>query len=197
MDSQTLVSIVYTVILYGSLVYIAIPIVFFLLWTFFDFWKKHIELFYAVTLLLFAATVAGFYYTQHLWIYWYYAFPPVLQMLGLLFILFTYSIGKLAQVSITVQGRYFYALLKGEKTHLKTDGLYKYVRHPIYAMVPFGILGALFYTGQLIFIPILFFNLAARGWYAEQEEKQLKKFWLSHYEAYEKKTPNRFYPKFF
>lgn len=197
MSTGLLVAIVYFVILFGSLACASIPVIFFFLWTFFDFWKKHIVLFYVFIVLLCGGTIAAFYFTEHLWIYWHYGFPNWLQIIGLLIIVFGYLAVKLAQSAITIPVRFFYPLLKGKPIHLKTDGLYKYVRHPMYAVYPWTVLGAFFYTGQLILIPVFLFTMMARTWHAEKEETHLKKVVIGDYAKYMKHTPNRFYPKLF
>ena len=194
MSAGLLVALVYDIILYGALAATALPIAFFLLWIFFDFWKKYILLFYVTVVVLFAGTVAAFYFTNHYWIYWYYPFPWWVQIIGLLFMIFSYLIVKLAQTSITTLVRFFYPLLKGQPIHLHVRGFYKYVRHPMYAVFPWAILGAFLYTGQLILLPVFLFNLLARNWYAAKEESHLKKVVIGDYEKYMKQTPNRFYP---
>ncbi len=197
MTAELLVTIVYDMILYGTLAVIVLPVLFFLLWTFFDFWKKHIGLFYFMAAVLFAGTIAAFYFSQHYWIYWYYSFPSWIQIIGLLLLVFSSLFVILAEASITARVRFFYPLLKGERIHLKTTGVYKFIRHPMYAVFPWFIFGALLYTGQLILFPVFLINLLARNWYAAKEEVHLKKVVIGDYEKYMKQTPNRFYPNFF
>lgn len=190
-------AIFYNFILYGTLMVAVLPLAYFFLWIFFIFWQKHIRIFYFGACVLFCGTLLVFYFTRNYWMNWYYEFPVGVQIVGLLFIVFSYVILKLAQSSITTRVRFFYPLLKGERFHLKTTGIYKYLRHPIYAIFPLAFLGALLYTGQLIIFPIFLFNLLARTWYARREEKHLKKIVIGDYDKYMTQTPNRFYPKFF
>lgn len=197
MSSELLVTIVYNFFLYVGLGLVGLPVAFFLLWTFFDFWKKHMVLFYVMFALVFAAAVACFYFTKHFWIYWYYPFSSWLQIIGLLMIVFAFVAIKLSEMTITFPVRMFYSLLKGKQIRLKTDGLYKYLRHPIYAVFPWIVFGALLYTGQLILFPVFLLNLFARNWYAPKEEIYLKKVVIGDYDKYMRQTPNRFYPSFY
>lgn len=195
MDSKLLVEIFYDVVLYGTLSMAVIPVLFFLQWTFFRFWQKHYLLFYFLFFGLLAGTAAAFYLSQQYWIYWYYPFQAPVQLTGLALLVASYVIIKVAELSITKKVRFFYPLLKSEKFHLKTTGIYKYLRHPIYAVLPWMILGAMFYTGQLVLLPVICFNLIGRNWYVPREEEHLKKLVIGDYEAYKKHTPYRFYPK--
>lgn len=104
---------------------------------------------------------------------------------------------KISEMGIGRMVRMFYPLLKGKKYHLKTTGIYSFVRHPIYTAFPLIILGALLYTGQLILLIPLIFNLLTRTWYATKEESYTQQVVIGDYEAYKKRTPNRFYPKLF
>jgi protein-S-isoprenylcysteine O-methyltransferase Ste14 len=197
MTTDLIVTIVYDLILYGALSSVALPVMFFLLWSFFDFWKKHIVTYYCFALVLVFGSAAIFYFTRDLWILWYYAFPAWVQIIGLILIVFSYLIVKLSEVSISLPVRLFYPLLKSKHFHLRTDGLYKFVRHPIYAVLPWVSFGAMLYTGQLILLPVFLFNLLARCWYASKEEQHLQKTVVGDYAKYKLQTPNRFYPKLF
>lgn len=197
MSTELLVTIVYFLIFLGGLSVTAVPFMFFFLWTFFAFWKKHIVWFYILCITLWAAIIAAFYFTEHLWVYWYYAFPQWVQIVGLILVVFSSIVLKLAEATITVQVRFFYPLLKEKPIRLKTTGIYKHLRHPMYAIFPLIVLGALFYTGQLILIPVFFLVLITRTWCADQEESHLKKVVKGDYKKYMKQTPNRFYPKLF
>jgi protein-S-isoprenylcysteine O-methyltransferase Ste14 len=194
MDPKLLAGIFYYLVLYGTLATAIIPVFFFLQWNFFSFWQKHVLLFYAFFSGLPVVSAAAFYFTQKYWIFWYYAFPGWVQLIGLFLVVASFVVIKLAELSITKKVRFFYPLLKSEKFHLKITGLYKYVRHPIYAVFPWIILGAIFYTGQLVLLPVMIFNLIGRNWYAPCEEEHLKKLAIGDYENYKKHTPFRFYP---
>ncbi len=194
MDLGLLVNIFYYTALYGSLSMAIVPVLFFLQWTFFRFWQKHIFVFYILFFGLFVATAAAFYYTQQYWIYWYYQFPVPVQLVGLLIVVASYIVIKLAEYAITKKVRFFYPLLKNQKFNLYTTGIYKYVRHPIYAVFPWMILGAMLYTGQLILLPVMIFNMLGRNLYVPQEERCLQKLAIGDYEEYKKHTPFRFYP---
>jgi protein-S-isoprenylcysteine O-methyltransferase Ste14 len=197
MDSQLLVTIVYNIILYGALLCAGLPIMFFSLWSGFSFWKKHVFFYYFHLVFLFLAVAAGFYFSQHLWIYWYYSFPSWVQIIGLLLIVVAFLIIKLAELTITFKVRFFYPLLKDKSFHLKMNGIYKVVRHPMYAIFPWFVFGSFLYTGQLIIFPVFIFVLLTRSWFAKKEESYLQKIMPGDYEKYMKQTPNRFYPKFF
>lgn len=196
MNGELITTIVFYIILYTSLACFAIPILFFLLWTFTGFFKKHIALFYVVAVVLFTAFPALFYFTQKFWILWFYPFPAWIQIAGLFLWFLAIIIVKVSEMNIGRLVRMFYPLLKGEKFHLKTTGIYKYLRHPIYAAFVLMVLGAVFYTGQLVLLLPLVFNLLTRTWYASKEEAYTKHIIIGDYDAYKKKTPNRFYPKF-
>jgi len=197
MNGELLVTIVYYFILYCSLSMLAVPVMFFMLWTFTGFFKKHIPLFYVMIVVLFGGAMAGFYFTTHSWIYLYYPFPAWVQIIGLLLFVMGFVVIKIAELTISRIVRAFYPMLKGEKFHLKTTGIYKYLRHPIYAVIPWIVLGSLLYTGQLILLIPLILNLLTRTWFAKKEEAYTKDKVIGDYDAYMKKTPNRFYPKFF
>jgi protein-S-isoprenylcysteine O-methyltransferase Ste14 len=119
------------------------------------------------------------------------------QIFGLLLIVFTSLVVILAESEITIKVRFFYPLLKASPFKLHSKGIYKYVRHPMYAVFPLFILGSLLYTGQLVILPVIIFNLMTRSWYAKHEEEHLKKIVIGDYAHYMKQTPNRFYPKLF
>lgn len=197
MDGELLVNILYTVILYVALGTIVIPVQFLLLWKFLGFWKKHVALFYVMLVFLYTLVLAAFYLFNRLWIYWFFPFPIQLQIFGLLIFLLGGFVVRLAQSTITLPVRLFYPLLKGEKIHLRTDGFYRYLRHPMYAVFPWMILGVLFYTGQLILLPIVLLLFVTRKWYAVQEENYLLHHVVGDYKKYMKETPNRFYPTIF
>jgi protein-S-isoprenylcysteine O-methyltransferase Ste14 len=197
MNTELITSLVFYVILYTSLVCAVLPLMFFLLWSFTGFFKKHIVVFYLLTAGLFVGATVLFYLTQKFWILWYYPFPAWAQIAGLLIWLVGIAVIKISEMSIGRMVRMFYPLLKGEKYHLKTTGIYGLVRHPIYTAFPLIILGALLYTGQLILLVPLIFNLLTRTWYASKEESYTQQVVIGDYEAYKKKTPNRFYPKLF
>lgn len=197
MNGELFVQILYVAILYTTLGMVVIPVFFFFLWTFFDFWKKHIGWFYVLLVGLYVGAIAAFYFTQQYWTFWYYAFPAWSQIVGLVIYLFAGLSIKVAQNSITIPVRFFYPLLKGEKFHLRTDGIYKHLRHPMYALFPWAVFGVLLYTGQLILAPVFLFLLVARSWWAKKEEAHLKKTVIGDYDKYMKQTPNRFYPKLF
>ena len=91
--------------------------------------------------------------------------------------------------------RFFVHVLNEKRFKLSTGGIFKYVRHPIYALIPVMILGAFLYTGEYIIICPLVFNLMTRWWYARKEEAYVSQFADGDYAAYVKQTPNRFYPK--
>ncbi len=197
MSGELLAAIVFDLILYGTLACAAIPLLFFLLWTFFNFWKKYYLLFYFTGIVLLAAIPTAFYFTQHYWIYLYYPFPAWVQIIGLILIIFSYLVVKLAQASISVPVRFFFPVLKNHPIQLKTKGVYRYVRHPIYAVFPLIVIGGLLYTGELVLFPVFFLVLVTRKWYAVREEAYLKQNLHGDYEKYMKQTPNRFYPKIF
>lgn len=196
MSGELLVTIVYYLILCSAFACASIPVVFFFLWSFFDFWKKHVITFYVMMTALVAGAFAVVYFTQHFWIYWYYPFPWWAQIFGLLLVIFGYLVIRLSQAAITMPVRLFYPLLKGKAIHLKTTGLYRFVRHPIYAVYPWIIFGSFLYSGQFILIPCFFFALFTRTWFVEKEEIQLRKVIVGDYDKYMKQTPHRFYPYF-
>lgn len=198
MNSELIASGFFYFILYTSFVLAAIPFIFFFFWRFLSFWQKHHPAFFYLMFLGFCVGIpVAFALTQHFWFTtWYYPFPKWLQIVGLIIIFVAYCIIKLAEYKITVAVRLFWPVLKNQKFHLKTDGLYKYVRHPIYAIFPLVLVGGLFYTGELVILPVLLLNLLARNWYARKEERYVETHAIGDYEKYKKQTPYRFYPKF-
>jgi protein-S-isoprenylcysteine O-methyltransferase Ste14 len=197
MTGEQFVSGFYTIVLYGTLGVVSIPVIFFFLWAFFSFWRKHVVLFYVFLFTAYLGSIAGFYFTQKYWIYLYYPFPSWLQICGLMLLVFSSLVVLIAERSITIPVRFFYPLLKGIRFPLHVRGIYKYVRHPMYAVFPWLVLGVFFYTGQLILFPVFLFILVTRTFYANAEESYLKKIFGGDYEKYMKQTPNRFYPKLF
>lgn len=197
MDTQLIGQILYYVVLYAGLSLTMIPFFFFLFWNFLNFWKKRgAWFFYAFMVTFFVAGILAFVLTQDRWILWYYAFPQWVQILGLCVAIVSGIIIKMAEIKITRAVRFFRPVIKGEKFQLQTDGAYRYVRHPIYAVFPWYAFGVLLYTGQLILLPIFVFNMLARTWYAKKEEAYLAGHVTGDYEKFKRQTPNRFYPSF-
>jgi len=159
------------------------------------FFKKHRRFFYFLTFMLFAGVIAGFYYMRNDWLLWYYAFPSYIQVSGLLLFIASFLLMRIVDHHLGFKVRIFWSVLKGESYQLATGGLFKIVRHPIYALVPVMIIGALLYTGEWVLLYPLFFNLMTRRWYARREEAYVKQFATGDYETYVKQTQNRFYPK--
>lgn len=197
MNSELFVSIVYYVLLYGTLGMTAIPFVFLVLWSFLDYWKKHPVFFYVLMVLLYVGVVAGFYFSRNYWIYWYTAFPTWVQIFGLLLVVGMGLVVKVAELNISIPVRFFYPVLKGKPLQLKTRGLYGVVRHPMYAVFPWFVFGVFCFTGQFILLPVFILNLAAREWYVRREEDYLKTVLGDAYRSYMRHTPHRFYPKLF
>lgn len=90
----------------------------------------------------------------------------------------------------------FYQLAKPMFTkELVTDGIYRYVRHPMYVsmyILLFG-LGFVFFSGFWFFFMIMFIPL----WYIDcmLEEMQMTDLWGQNYRDYAKRT-GMFIPKF-
>lgn len=197
MTSELFVSIVYYVLLYGTLGMTAIPVVFLVLWSFLDYWKRRPAVFYALMVLLYVGIVAGFYFSRNFWIYWYSALPGWVQIFGLLLVVVTGFIVKVAELDISIPVRFFYPVLKGKPIQLSTKGLYGIVRHPMYAVFPWFVLGVFCYTSQFVLLPVFVLNLVAREWYARREEAYLKTVLGDAYKSYMRRVPNRFYPQLF
>lgn len=196
MDGKLIADIVYYIILYSALALLALPVIYFCLWKFLGFFRKRKVVFYVLCIALFAAVIAGFYYTSLDWILWYYAFPSYVQITGLLLYAGSFMLMRTVDHQLGFKLRFFWPVLRDGRFRLSTGGLFKYVRHPIYALIPVLILGALLYTGEFVLLYPLFFNLLTRRWYSRKEEAYLKQFAEGDYEAFAKRTPNRFFPGF-
>lgn len=197
MNSDLIVFIVYSVLLYGTLGMTAIPFVFLALWSFLDYWKRRPAFFYVLAILMYVVVIAGFYFFRNSWIYWYSPLPGWVQIFGLILVVGMGLIVKVAELNISIPVRFFYPVLKGKPLQLKTQGLYGIIRHPMYAVFPWFVLGVFCYTGQFVLLPVFVLNLVAREWYVRREEAYLRTVLGDAYKNYMRKTPNRFYPKLF
>lgn len=195
MNGSFVADAVYNLILYLMLAMTALPVIYFCLWSFRGFFKKRRILFYLLCLFLFGSVIGGFYFTKNDWLLWYYAFPSYVQIIGLLLISSSFILMRLTDHQLGVKVRFFWHVLSDKRFQLSTNGVFKYVRHPIYALIPLMIAGALMYTGEFMLLCPLIFNLMTRWWYARKEEAYVRQFADGDYSAYMKQTPNRFYPK--
>ena len=195
MDGSLIADIVYYLVLYSALAMLAVPVVFFFLWKFLGFFRKHRRLFYIFCILLFSGVITWFYFTRNDWILWYHAFPSYIQIVGLLLFVASFMVMRMVDHHLGMKVRLFWPVLKGEEFKLVTGGVFKIVRHPIYALIPLLVLGSLLYTGEWMLIYPLLFNLLTRGWYARKEEACFMQFAAADYDNYRKRTQHRFYPK--
>jgi len=195
MTQEILSAGIFYFVLYYSLVFTGVPVMFFFLWTFFDFLKKNIWMVYMGMTLAFIGVPLAFFFTRQWWFLWFYPFSLPLQIAGFLIFWITFIAIMVAERSITFKVRFFIPLLQGKRVHLRMDGVYRYLRHPMYAVFPWMLLGALLYTGELILISPFLFNLMTRRWYALREEERLALQCDGNYAHYKNQTPYCFYPK--
>lgn len=76
-----------------------------------------------------------------------------------------------------------------KKEHnLIVNGIYKFVRHPIYGGLMIAITGAFMVTKTYMFIPILFFQIIIMTYFAKREESLLLDHFGNKYKEYIEKT---------
>jgi len=189
--------LVYYLILYSALLCTILPVYYIVLWRFLGFWQKHYVMFYVFFVVLLSGAFAFFYLNCNNWLLWYIAFPQSVQIIGLLMFVACFLIIRIAHHHLDVKTVLFWSVLRQKHGALKTKGIYGIIRHPIYAVVPILILGAFFYTGELLLILPFATNLVSRWYYAQLEEKYLRNTYGEEFAAYLKRTPKRFYPNLF
>lgn len=76
-----------------------------------------------------------------------------------------------------------------KKEHqLIKDGIYKYVRHPIYGGLMIAVTGAFIVAQTYLFIPVFIFQLIVMMFLAKREECLLRDFFGKRYELYMQTT---------
>lgn len=76
-----------------------------------------------------------------------------------------------------------------KKEHrLTINGIYKYVRHPIYGGLIVAVTGAFIVAKTYLFIPILFFQIIIMTYLANREENLLEGYFGRNYTLYKQKT---------
>lgn len=83
-------------------------------------------------------------------------------------------------------GSYEYQIKKEHK--LIVNGIYKYVRHPIYGGLWIAVTGAFVVAKTYLFIPIFFFLMIMMTYFARREENLLREHFGERYADYMKKT---------
>ena len=122
----------------------------------------------------------------------YFIFPSIVKDIFLVVSFVGIGIVLLAMIQLNINLSPFPSPKKGSK--LVRNGLYKYVRHPIYS----GILMALFCYGiyaSSAYKLIIFFILFVLFYYKSRYEETRLQHSFSDYENYQK-TTGRFFPKF-
>ncbi len=77
--------------------------------------------------------------------------------------------------------------IKNEQQLVK-EGIYKYIRHPIYGGLMIAIIGAFIVSKTYLFIPLLFLQLIIMSHLAKREEKLLSGHFGKIYIDYKQKT---------
>lgn len=127
----------------------------------------------------------------------------VLNVLGLTILRFENLLIKLIGILLVIAGSMIatagrYALGKNwtqcyeyqiKRNHqLVRDGIYKYVRHPIYGGILLGVTGSLMVAETYIFIPVFVLAFYILRSFAQREERLLAKGFGKKYTDYMKKT---------
>jgi len=193
-NGNLVADIVYYIILYSALLCTVLPVIYVSLWKFLGFWRKRMFLYYFFCLLVIGVTFAAFYTTCNDWLLRYFAFPQFVQIVGLLLFVFSFIVIRISHYHLDLKTVLFYSALSQKHNNLRTSGIYRIVRHPIYSMVPLIILGAFLYTGEFVLVIPFASNLLLRWYYARLEEKYLLSTYGESYGKYLKSTPTRFYP---
>lgn len=194
LEPNAVADAVYHVVLYSGLLCSALPVFYVLTWKFLGFWRKHRVLFYIFALSLFGGTFALFYLNRNDWLLFYEAFPQFVQITGLVLYSLSFILIRISHHHLDLKTILFYSALKQKHGDLVTGGIYKVVRHPVYALIPLFIAGSFMYTGEFILIIPFAVNVLLRWYYARLEEKYLIGAYGQSYSAYKAATPRKFYP---
>jgi protein-S-isoprenylcysteine O-methyltransferase Ste14 len=147
---------------------------FYCFWRWFDFWRRHVVLTFALMLGMIGGLIAALVVLRAR------VFGPALDMpwpiqtIGWALIAITFVLAVVADRQLGIRVRSFMPFFEpGGRIELRTTGAYGVVRHPIYAAGIGYQIGAFLVTGYLaIAIAAVILALGAR-WFTRQEERRL------------------------
>lgn len=116
-----------------------------------------------------------------------------IQIIGLALVFLGFSQAIVARKKLADNWTESYEYQIKKNHELITDGIYKYVRHPIYGALLIMPTGALIVSSSYTFIICFIFILFAIEIFAKREEKLLTKHFGKKYVEY-KKTTKKFIP---
>lgn len=112
----------------------------------------------------------------------------IIQLLGFILVVFGSLEAVLGRSALGNNWTESYAYHIKNHHQLITEGLYKYVRHPIYGGLLVAITGAFLVAKTFLFIPTFLFLLIVMVKFAKREEKLLRNYFGDEYGAYMQKT---------
>jgi protein-S-isoprenylcysteine O-methyltransferase Ste14 len=116
-----------------------------------------------------------------------------LQIIGFIFVLFGFIEAVVARKTLNDNWTQSYEYQIKKSHELISNGIYSYVRHPIYGGLIFMVTGVLLVSGSYTFIVGLVAMLIAAEIFAQREEKLLTKHFGKKYSEY-MKTSKKFIP---
>ncbi len=111
-----------------------------------------------------------------------------IQIIGFILVILGCSEAILGRFALSNNWTECYEYQIKNKHKLIVNGLYKYVRHPIYGGFTIAIIGAFLVAKTYLFLPIFLLILLLMTRFAKREEKLLKKYFGKEYINYMQKT---------
>lgn len=165
---------------------------FFVFWTWFAFWRRHVVLTYAMLLGSFFGFALAVALARDTFLSGRIDMPPAVRTLAWVFVIAVCIVGTIADRQIGFRVRSFMPFFETNGSiELVTTGAYGIVRHPIYATGIAFQLGVFFATGYVaIAASCVVFALGAQ-WFTRREEERLVELLAdpSAYEDYRKRVP--------
>lgn len=157
-----------------ALVPAAATLYFWIFWTWFDAWRRHIVRTFAMMLGTIGAwTVATIVWRDELLAHGV-AMPAAAQVIGWIVVAISFVVGMIADRQLGLHVRSFmpYFAERG-RIELRTGGAYAIVRHPIYAAGLWFQLGMFLVTGAYAIAAAAIVLGAGALWFTRQEERRL------------------------
>lgn len=110
------------------------------------------------------------------------------QLLGFILVILGGTEAILARSTLGNNWTECYEYQIKKKHELVINGLYKYVRHPIYGGFMIAVTGAFIVAKTYLFIPIFFLQLILMTKFAKREEKLLSQYFGKKYILYMQET---------